>query len=78
MICLHIDIHNPDGFYASTERWYYDNAQDIPNRKQLLEDYFCQHMTECGYIIGNIYTTNEIKNNLEYCLETDKRLEETA
>jgi hypothetical protein len=68
MKCLHIDIHNPDGCYGSTDRTWYDI---IPTRKQILESYYCQHMIESGYIIGNIYTTDSVKRDLEYCNETD-------
>ena len=71
MKCLHIDIHNPDGFYGSTERWWDDDDATIPNRKEVLDDYFCQHMIKEGYIIGNIYTTKSIESTLEYCNETD-------
>ena len=72
MKCLHINIHNPDGFLGSTERWWYDDDATIPNRKEVLDDYFCQHMIKQGYIIGNIYTTKSIESKLKYCNEIDE------
>lgn len=72
MICLHIDIHNPDGCLGSTERWWYDTEAEIPNRLQVLQEPFIQHMIECGYIIGNIFTTKSIETTLKVCRDIDE------
>ena len=72
MICLHIDIHNPNGFCASTERWWYDTEAEIPNRLQVLQEPFIQHKIECGYIIGNMFTTKSIEKTLKYCKDIDE------
>jgi hypothetical protein len=72
MKCLHIDIHNPDGNYGSTDRQWFKDGQIMPNRKQVLESAFCKHMIECGYIIGNIYTTASTKRDLDYCIECEE------
>lgn len=72
MICLHIDIHNPDGCLGSTERWWYDTEAEIPNRLQVLQDPSLQGLTEGGYIIGNIFTTKSIETTLKYCKQIDE------
>ncbi len=72
MICLHIDIHNLDGCLGSTERWWYDTEAEIPNRLQVLQEPFIQNKIECGYIIGNMYTTKSIETTLKYCKDIDE------
>ena len=55
---LNIDIHNPDGCYASTQRWYYDYNQyqhksATVNRKYINDE--LKNFISAGYIIGNVY-----------------------
>ena len=72
MICLHIDIHSPEGYYASTERRWYDTEREIPNRLQVCQDLLIQDFIQRGYIIGNVYTTKSIETILKYCKQIDE------
>ena len=72
MICLHIDIHLPNGDYASTERRWYDSETEIPNRLQVLQDLLIRDFIQRGYIIGNVYTTKSIETILKYCRDIDE------
>jgi len=56
---LNIDIHNADGSYGSTEKWFYDweeyKNMSIAHISRLYINQQLQSLIDAGYIVGNVY-----------------------